>query len=104
MADLFESYASDLQQLLGGINDNLSKTLPSQNGEARKSALRRCEMEVDEAEEILAQMQIEVQGFPQSVKSKYSVQLRELSGDLDKCANQVVSRFANTSEATSIHN
>ncbi|CAO1613677.1 unnamed protein product [Parajaminaea phylloscopi] len=94
MAELFESYASDLQQLLTSIDSQITKTLPSQNGEARKSTLRRCEMEVDEAEEIIAQMEVEVQGFPQSVKSKYAVQLRSLRGDLDRSANQVRSQLS----------
>lgn len=92
MADLFESYASDLKQLLSSLDSHLSNTLPSQSGEARKATLRRCELELDEAEEILAQMDIEVKGFPQSVKNKYSVQLRGYRGEVEKMAGAVVSR------------
>lgn len=89
MADLFESYSSDFSQLISSISTHLSKTLPSQSGEPRKSTLRRCEMELEEAEEILAQMDVEVQSFPQSVKSKYAVQLRGFRGEYEKVAREV---------------
>lgn len=89
MADLFESYSSDFEQLLSSIRGHLTKTLPSQSGEARKSTLRRCEMELDEAEEILSQMDVEVQGFPQSVRSKYGVTMRGFRGELQKVAGEV---------------
>lgn len=92
MADLFDSYSTDFSQLLSSISTHLNKTLPSQSGEARKSTLRRCEMELEEAEEVLAQMDVEVQGFPQSVKSKYSVQMRGFRSELDKVSKQLVSR------------
>ncbi|CAO1625694.1 unnamed protein product [Jaminaea pallidilutea] len=87
MADLFESYSSDLSQLLSSIDGHLQRSLPSQTGEARKSTLRRCEMELEEAQEIAAQMEVEVQGFPQSVKAKYSLQLRSSKSELQKVAN-----------------
>ncbi|PWN27612.1 V-snare-domain-containing protein [Jaminaea rosea] len=95
MADLFESYSSDLKQLLSSLQSHLSpSTLQSQSGEARKATLRRCEMELDEAEEILAQMDIEVRGFPQSVKNKYSVQLRGFRGEVERVGEQVRSQMS----------
>lgn len=94
MADLFDSYSTDFTQLLSSIQTHLNKTLPSQStsSEARKSTLRRCEMELEEAEEILSQMDVEVQGFPQSVKSKYAVQMRGYRIDLEKAEGQLVSK------------
>lgn len=89
MTDLFESYTSDYKELLSSIQTHLSKTLPSQNGEARKSTLRRCEMELDEAEEILSQMDVEVQGFPQSVRNKYTVTMRGYKSDLERVASEL---------------
>ncbi|PWN21498.1 V-snare-domain-containing protein [Microstroma glucosiphilum] len=97
MADLFDSYSTDFSQLLSSISTHLNKTLPSQSGEARKSTLRRCEMELEEAEEVLAQMDVEVQGFPQSVKSKYSVQMRGFRSELDKVSKQLNSQMAKSS-------
>ena len=89
MADLFDSYTTDFQQLLSSLQTHLTKTLPSQSGEPRKSTLRRCEMELDEAEEILSQMEVEVRGFPQSVQNKYKVTLRGYKADLERVSKQV---------------
>lgn len=91
MAELFDSYASDFAQLTSSITAKLDKEVPSQAGEARKATLRRADMEADEADEILSQMEIEVNGFPQSVKSKYAVQLRGYKAELDKLRRSVVS-------------
>lgn len=46
-------------------------------------------MELDEAEEILSQMEVEVRGFPQSVQNKYKVTLRGYKADLERVSKQV---------------
>lgn len=91
MTELFDSYASDFTQLVQSITSKLSDA-GSQAGETRKSALRRADMESEEADEILAQMDIEVQGFPTSIRSRYAVQLRTHRAELDKLKKSVVSR------------
>lgn len=88
MSELFDSYASDLEQLKQGIRQKLDQA-KSQNGEAKKSTLRRAEMELEEADEVISQMDIEVQGFPQSVRSRFSVQIRGFKQDLQTLTQQV---------------
>lgn len=88
MSELFDSYASDLQQLKEGIRQKLDST-KSQNGEAKKSTLRRAEMELEEAEEVISQMDIEVQGFPQSVRSRFSVQIRGFKQEVQNLTKEV---------------
>ena len=78
MAELFESYASDFAQLQQSIEARLGADVEAMSAEARRAALRSAEAEADEASEILSQMDIEVQGFPQSVRSRYAGDL-ELS-------------------------
>ncbi|PWN90811.1 V-snare-domain-containing protein [Acaromyces ingoldii] len=95
MAELFDSYASDFAQLTSSITAKLDKEVPSQAGEARKATLRRADMEADEADEILSQMEIEVNGFPQSVKSKYAVQLRGYKAELEKLRRSVRTQVQN---------
>ncbi len=88
MSELFDSYASDLQQLKDGIRQKLEQSR-SQSGEAKKSTLRRAEMELEEAEEVISQMDIEVQGFPQSVRSRYSVQIRGFKQEVQGLTKEV---------------
>lgn len=88
MAELFDSYASDFAQLRTSIAGKLEN---AGTGEARKAALRRAEMEAEEADEILSQMDIECQGFPQSVRSRYAVRLRGHRAELDKLRKDIVS-------------
>jgi len=55
---------------------------PSTNGEQRKAALRRVEMELDEADEILSQMEVEIQSMPQSIREAYNIRARKLKTEL----------------------
>lgn len=90
MADLFESYAADFASLTESIRSKLQSG-SNEAGEARKASLRRAQMEVEEADEVLGQMDIELQTFPQSIKSRYSLKVREAKVDLDKLKREIVS-------------
>lgn len=84
MAELFDSYASEFSQLTASIAAKLEKEAPSQSGEAQKATLRRVEMELEEADEIISQMEIEINSFPASLKSQYNVKLRGYRADLER--------------------
>lgn len=90
MADLFESYASDFASLTESIRSKLQSAKDEQ-GEVRKASLRRAQMEADEADEVLGQMDIELQSFPQSIKNRYSLKVREAKTDLNKLKKELVS-------------
>jgi vesicle transport through interaction with t-SNAREs protein 1 len=99
MSELFDSYASDLQQLKDGIRQKIDSA-KSQNGEAKKSTLRRAEMELEEAEEVISQMDIEVQGFPQSVRSRFSVQIRGFKQEIQGLTKEVRAGLASSSSSS----
>lgn len=94
MADLFESYASDFASLTESIRSKLQSAKDEQ-GEVRKASLRRAQMEADEADEVLGQMDIELQSFPQSIKTRYSLKVREAKTDLEKLKKELVSDESN---------
>ena len=48
-------------------------------------------MELDEADEMVSQMEIEIQGMPQSIKSKYQLRVKTNKVDLAKFKKQTVS-------------
>jgi vesicle transport through interaction with t-SNAREs protein 1 len=79
---LFDSYEQDFQQFLETIKQKLEGDGADQQGEQRKATLRRVEMELDEADEMVSQMEIEIQGIPQSIRPQYHTRLRTAKADL----------------------
>ncbi|KAF8165454.1 vesicle transport v-snare protein vti1 [Crassisporium funariophilum] len=80
---LFESYEQDFRQFVETIREKLESN-NDKEGEQRKATLRRVEMELDEADEMVSQMEIEIQGIPQSVRAAYHTRLRSAKADLSK--------------------
>ncbi|KAH7920806.1 V-snare-domain-containing protein [Leucogyrophana mollusca] len=81
---LFDSYEQDFQQIIDSIRSKLEGDGKDERGEQRKAALRRVEMELDEADEMVSQMEIEIQGIPQSMKPQYQNRLRTAKADLSR--------------------
>ncbi|KAL8276385.1 hypothetical protein RQP46_011230 [Phenoliferia psychrophenolica] len=59
--ELFVSYEQDLITLISTINSKLHHDAREQRGDQRKAVFGRIERELEEADEIVAQMEIEVQ-------------------------------------------
>jgi len=81
---LFDSYEQDFQQIIESIRSKLEGDGKDECGEQRKAALRRVEMELDEADEMVSQMEIEIQGIPQSIRAQYQTRLRTAKSDLTR--------------------
>ncbi|KAJ8463076.1 hypothetical protein ONZ45_g17711 [Pleurotus djamor] len=79
---LFDSYEQDFKQFIETIKPKLEGD--AESGEQRKASLRRVEMELDEADEMVAQMDIEIQGIPQSIRPQYQSRLRTAKADLSR--------------------
>jgi len=75
---LFDSYEQDFHQFIQAIN----KKLEGEDNEDRKAVLRRVDMELDEADEMVSQMEIEIQGMSPSVRMGYNTRLRTAKADL----------------------
>ncbi|KAJ3567789.1 hypothetical protein NP233_g6131 [Leucocoprinus birnbaumii] len=73
---LFDTYEQDFNQFIESIRDKLEGSGRDEVGEQRKATLRRVEMDLDEADEMVSQMEIEIQGIPQSIRSAYHTRLR----------------------------
>jgi len=79
---LFDTYEQDFKQIIDSIRDKLDGEGRNERGEQRKAALRRVEMELDEADEMVSQMEIEIQSIPQSIKPSYSARVKSAKADL----------------------
>ncbi|PPQ77355.1 hypothetical protein CVT25_010937 [Psilocybe cyanescens] len=80
---LFDSYEQDFLQFIETIHQKLDVS-EGTDKEQRKASLRRVEMELDEADEMVSQMEIEIQGIPQSVRAQYQSRLRSAKAELSK--------------------
>ncbi|GLB38074.1 putative vesicle transport v-snare protein vti1 [Lyophyllum shimeji] len=78
---LFDSYESDFRHIVDSIKEKLEA---SGTGEQRKAALRKVEIELDEADDIVSALEIEIQGIPQSIKSQYLSRLKQAKADLTR--------------------
>ncbi|KAL0582029.1 t-SNARE VTI1 [Marasmius crinis-equi] len=78
---LFDSYEQDFKQFISTIREKLEGDHDN-DAEQSKAAVRRVEMELDEADEMVSQMDIEIQGIPQSIRPKYQTRLREAKAEL----------------------
>ncbi|KAG5650479.1 hypothetical protein H0H81_012115 [Sphagnurus paluster] len=76
---LFTSYEQDFRHILAGIKEKLEAT---GHGEQRKAVLRKVEIELDEADDIVSALEVEIQGIPQSIKSQYASRLKQAKADL----------------------
>jgi len=81
---LFNNYEQDFQQIIASIREKVEGNSKSEGVEQRKTALRRVEMELDEADEMVSQMEIELQGMPQSIKPQYQARIKTAKTDLTR--------------------
>ncbi|KAI8996218.1 vesicle transport v-snare protein vti1 [Trametes punicea] len=81
---LFDSYEQDFKQIIQSIREKLEGDAKDAQGEQRKAALRRVEMELDEADEMISQMEIEIQGIPQSLRPSYQARIKASKADLQR--------------------
>lgn len=83
-SELFESYEQDLNTIKESIKQKLNTQIPSLNGEPRKAIIRALEREIEEADEIVGQMDMEILNLPQSVRTRPQSRLRGYKSELDK--------------------
>jgi len=79
---LFDSYEQDFQSIMTQVRTKLDGDAAAARGEQRKAALRRIEMELDEADEMVSQMEIEIQGIPQALRPGYTNRIKTAKADL----------------------
>ncbi|KAG6878834.1 hypothetical protein C0992_007319 [Termitomyces sp. T32_za158] len=82
-ATLFESYELDLRHTLDDINDKLDPSASASGGaEQRKATLRKVEIALDDADDIISALELELRGIPQSLRAPYTARLKASQGAL----------------------
>ncbi|BGP14850.1 hypothetical protein JCM10213_002711 [Rhodosporidiobolus nylandii] len=86
MANPFQAYQNEYLALQSSLRNRLDDEIPSLRGEERRAAIRRVQGELDEADEILDQMELEGKG-----KTKLMVQVRAFRTEVKGWKSQVAS-------------
>ncbi|KAF8937576.1 hypothetical protein BGZ47_008954 [Haplosporangium gracile] len=98
-SELFESYEQDYEAIKVSITERLNAS-GSQAGEIKKQTLRAADREIDEANEILQQMEMELLNLPQGSKTRLQARMRAYKTDLERL-KQTLKRAQSTSRSTS---
>ncbi|RIB08901.1 t-SNARE [Gigaspora rosea] len=99
-SELFESYEHDFDQISQSITTKINSTLPSQSGEIRKATLRATEREIEEAEEIIGQMELESVNLQPSTRTRLQAKMRLYKSNLEKLKRDFKNASANGSGPT----
>ncbi|KAG0369219.1 t-SNARE [Gamsiella multidivaricata] len=97
-SELFESYEQDFEAIKVSINERLTAS-GGQTGEVKKQTLRAADREIDEANGILQQMEMELLNLPQSSKTRLQARHRGYRAELDR-VKQTLKRAQSTSRST----
>ncbi|GAB5591438.1 t-SNARE VTI1 [Umbelopsis nana] len=83
-SDLFASYEQDFSTICDAIRNKIDKQISSQSGEQRKATVRAAEREIDEADEIIAQMEMEILNIPTASRTRLQTKLRLFKSEFEK--------------------
>jgi vesicle transport through interaction with t-SNAREs 1 len=89
-SELFSNYEAELKLVEADLNQKLDQ-IPEMTGEERKSAVRSAERAVDEAKELLDQMNIEKSNIPTSIRAKVNSRFRNHQSDVDDLSRKLKS-------------
>ncbi|KAI9477956.1 MAG: t-SNARE [Benjaminiella poitrasii] len=83
-SELFSSYEQDFTSITESIKSKIEQQIPSQKGEERKATIRAVEREIDEADEILGQMEMEILNIPTPSRTRLQAKLRLYKSEAEK--------------------
>ncbi|KIW90216.1 uncharacterized protein Z519_08860 [Cladophialophora bantiana CBS 173.52] len=81
-SELFSTYEAELKLVQADVNQKLDQ-IPELAGEERKAVIRGAERAIDEAKELLDQMNLEKSNIPTSQRSKVNSRFRNHQSDID---------------------
>lgn len=94
--ELFNSYEQEFNDLVISIRNSLNVEAKNSVGEQRKAILRRAERDLEEAEEILSQMDVESQSLDRALKPTISQKLKSFNNELNGFKSQVKQAHSQT--------
>ncbi|GAA6011287.1 hypothetical protein JCM10207_008288 [Rhodosporidiobolus poonsookiae] len=93
-SSVFAEYETDLETVLGGVGDRLSGEAVTLRGDDRRALFRRLDRELEEADEIIAQMEVEVQTADKD-KGELQAKLKQHKGVVARHKGELKSLSSN---------
>ncbi|KAK9710052.1 t-SNARE VTI1 [Basidiobolus ranarum] len=90
--ELFESLEQEYTALSISISRKLNVSIPEQFGEVQKASIQATGRELEEAGEIIGQMEMELFNLPQNLRTRHQVRLKNYRnelGTLKKCLTRM---------------
>lgn len=87
-SELFENYEFDFNNVLGKIRKIVSQ-LGNYSGEQRKANVRAAQKEVEEADDLLQEMDMESKDAPPAYRTKLQNKMTRYKADLDKLKREM---------------
>jgi len=81
-SELFSSYEAELKLVQADLNQKLDQ-IPELSGEPRKAAVSQAERALEEADELLDQMNLEKSNIPSASRTKVNQRFRNHQSDID---------------------
>eukprot|EP01113_Clastostelium_recurvatum_P006658 TRINITY_DN1302_c0_g1_i1.p1 TRINITY_DN1302_c0_g1~~TRINITY_DN1302_c0_g1_i1.p1 ORF type:complete len:220 (+),score=61.68 TRINITY_DN1302_c0_g1_i1:95-754(+) len=97
MESNFDKYEQEFIHVCNTINRKI-KQLPSFAGERKKVATREAENEIEEADQLLQQMEKEANN-DQNIRARYGAKLRQYQGDISRYKKDLVKAATQTSSS-----
>lgn len=83
-SEIFNTYFSEYTTLSASLKTKLSETLPTApNAESRKLVLSQTERELEEAEEILHQLEVEILSLPVQQRTRLQPKVKDVKAEID---------------------
>jgi len=83
-SELFEQYQTEYNNLTAAVSRKINSQIPTLTGDKKKEVVRAAERELDEADEILDQMDVELRGLPASTRAKLQQRFKTFKSDLSQ--------------------
>lgn len=87
-SEMFSTYEGELNLVKADLDQKLDQ-IPEMTGQARKSAIRSAERAVDEAKELLGNMNLEKSNIPSSVRARVNTRFRNHQSDIDNLGRKL---------------
>lgn len=83
-SELFENYETEFSNILTKVSTKINSQIPNFSGEQRKAAVRTASKDIERAEDLLREMEIETRSAPPTYRTKMSTRLRGYQTELQK--------------------
>lgn len=87
--ELFNSYEQEFNDLVISIRNALNVEAKNLVGEPRKAVLRRTERDIEEAEEIISQMDVELQSLDRALKPTINTKVKSFRAEVSTFKTQI---------------